>query len=256
MTSTIPAIDVQDVRKVYVDDRTVRRVVAIDGLSLTIAQGEFVCLVGPSGCGKTTLLHMMAGLSSITGGTISASGEPIRKPGADRGMVFQDYALLPWKTVLANVGLGLRIKGMPKARRDELAMKGLERVGLTEVAHSYPRELSGGMKQRVAVARALVNEPNVLLMDEPFAAVDSLTRKHLQEEISSIWRREECSVVFVTHSVDEAVFLADRVICFSPRPASIVKEVTVRLPRPRRWADMEHNTEFQSAREQVVEAVG
>jgi NitT/TauT family transport system ATP-binding protein len=255
MTERAPAVVVEDVEKTYVDERTFSRVTAIKRLNLTVHRGEFLCIVGPSGCGKTTLLDMVAGLKSITAGQILVAGRRVKRPGADRGMVFQDYALLPWKTVRDNVEFGLRMKGVPREERARTSRYYLDAVGLGEFADKYPKDLSGGMKQRVAVVRALANRPEVLLMDEPFASVDAITRMQLQEEITRMWTTEKTTVMFVTHSVDEAVFLGDRVAVFSRRPGRIQEVFEVDLARPRRWADMESNGAFQALRAQVLASV-
>jgi NitT/TauT family transport system ATP-binding protein len=221
-----------------------RPLVVLDGFDLTISPGEFVCLVGPSGCGKTTLLHLIAGLRRPVVGTIHVSGKEVRGPGADRGMVFQDYALFPWRTVVENVEFGPKIRGVPAETRRRKAIELIRLTGLAGFERSYPHELSGGMRQRVAVARALANDPDVLLMDEPFASVDALTRLTLQEELTRVWSVARTTVVFVTHSVDEAVFLADRVIAMTARPSRVATDLRVDLERPRKWADLEHDQRF------------
>lgn len=250
-----PAVVVRDVEKTYIDEQTGTRVTALSGLSFEVRREEFVCLVGPSGCGKTTFLHMLAGLRPITAGSIVCDGRPVAGPGPDRGMVFQDYALFPWKTVRENIEFGPRLRKVPPAERRRISDFYLEMIGLPEFGDHYPRSLSGGMKQRVAVVRALANQPSVLLMDEPFASVDAITRLQLQEEITRVWAKEHTTVVFVTHSVDEAVFLADRVVVFTHRPGRVKSIHDVRLPRPRIWAEVEHNSEFNAARVAVLESV-
>lgn len=202
-------------------------------VSLDVADGEFVCLIGPSGCGKTTLLHLIAGFLSPTEGVVRFRGEPVQKPSPERGVVFQEYALFAWMTARQNVEFGLRMRGMPHHERRERARAALARVGLDRAAERYPHELSGGMRQRVAVARAMVNEPKVLLMDEPFAAVDAITRAGLQEELLKLWQEARISVVFITHNIDEAAFLAQRVVVMSPHPGSIKHELKITLPYPR-----------------------
>ena len=206
---------------------------ALKGASLAIAPGEFVCIIGPSGCGKTTLLHMIAGFLQPTEGQLRFRGQPIRAPGPERGVVFQEYALFAWMTALQNVEFGPRVKGVAKGERRERALRYLDMVGLGRAAHRYPHELSGGMRQRIAVARALVNEPEVLLMDEPFAAVDAITRSTLQEELLRLWEQFRVSIVFITHNIDEAVFLGQRIVVMSPHPGTIKTEVRVDLPYPR-----------------------
>jgi len=206
---------------------------ALKDASLAIGPGEFVCIIGPSGCGKTTLLHMVAGFLQPTEGQLRFRGQPIRAPGPERGVVFQEYALFAWMTALQNVEFGPRVRGMAKGERRELALRYLDMVGLGRAAHRYPHELSGGMRQRIAVARALVNRPEVLLMDEPFAAVDAITRSTLQEELLRLWEQLGVSVVFITHNIDEAVFLGQRIVVMSPHPGTIKTEVRVDLPYPR-----------------------
>jgi NitT/TauT family transport system ATP-binding protein len=206
---------------------------ALKNASLSIDRGEFVCIIGPSGCGKTTLLHLVAGFLQPTDGALRFHGEPIREPGPERGVVFQEYALFAWMTALQNVEFGPRMKGMAKAERRERALRYLDMMGLARAAHRYPHELSGGMRQRIAVARALVNEPEVLLMDEPFAAVDAITRSTLQEELLRLWQQLGVSVLFITHNIDEAVFLGQRVVVMSPHPGAIKTEVDIDLPYPR-----------------------
>jgi NitT/TauT family transport system ATP-binding protein len=240
---------------VYVDPETAEEVVAIRGLDLEVEKNEFVSIIGPSGCGKTTLLHILAGLRRATGGEILVDGKVVTRPGADRGMVFQDYALFPWKTAAENVEFGLKIQGVPTRERAEIAGQYLAMVGLDGFQRKYPRELSGGMQQRVALARALANTPAVLLMDEPFASVDALTRTNLQELLLRVWEAEPRTVIFVTHSVDEAVFLSSRVVVLSPRPARCERVVTIDLPRPRRWADLAADTRAGALRAAILDLV-
>ena len=202
-------------------------------LNLTIEDGEFVVVLGPSGCGKTTLLRMLAGLEFPSTGTITENDMPILKPSTDRGFVFQQYSLFPWRNVLDNVAFGLEISGMEEEERYEKAKTYIEMVGLSAFLDSYPHQLSGGMKQRVAIARALVNNPDSLLMDEPFAALDVLTRHKLQNELIHIWEQESKTIVFVTHNVDEAVFLADRILVLSERPGRITDTFNINMERIR-----------------------
>jgi NitT/TauT family transport system ATP-binding protein len=255
--STQPAagVVVRDLEKVYVDPGTAEEVVAIRDLDLDVPKNEFVSIIGPSGCGKTTFLHILAGLRRSTGGSISVDGKVVTKPGADRGMVFQDYALFPWKTAAENVEFGLKIQGIPPRERAEVANQYLKMVDLDGFQRKYPRELSGGMQQRVALARALANKPAVLLMDEPFASVDAFTRSNLQELLMRVWEAEPRTVVFVTHAVDEAVFLSSRVVVLSPRPAHCERIVTVDLPRPRRWADLASSPRMGELREEILTLV-
>jgi NitT/TauT family transport system ATP-binding protein len=202
---------------------------AVEGITLDIAAGEFVALVGPSGSGKTTLLDLLGGLSTPTSGRILVAGRPVTGPGLDRAVVFQQYALFPWRTALGNVEFGLEAKGLPRRRRQTLAREYLELVGLSSFADRYPHELSGGMKQRVAIARCLAYEPGILLMDEPFAALDAQTREQLQDELLRIWAQTGKTVVFITHAIDEAVYLGQRVVVLSPRPGRITDVVDIDL---------------------------
>lgn len=246
---------VQDLEKIYVDPHTAEEVVAIRGLNLTIGRNEFAAIIGPSGCGKTTFLHMVAGLRKSTGGKIFVHGRPVTRPGADRGMVFQDYALFPWKTALENVEFGLTIQKMPAAQARETADNYLRMMGLNGFQNKYPRELSGGMQQRVGLARALANKPAVLLMDEPFASVDALTRMNLQELLTQIWEGERRTVLFVTHSVEEAVFLADKVVVFSRRPAKCKEIFPVEIARPRAWSVLQADAYFNELKARILAAV-
>lgn len=208
-------------------------VAALSGVSLAVEEGEFVCLLGPSGCGKTTLLHIVAGLEDATAGTVRLRGEVVAGPNAATGIVFQDYALFPWLTVEKNVEFGPLMRGVEASRRRSRVSDWLKLVGLEAFARSYPGQLSGGMKQRTAIARALANEPEVLLMDEPLAALDEQLRESLQMEVLRIWRETGKTVLYVTHSVSEALFLADRVVVLSASPGRARGEVRVDLERPR-----------------------
>jgi ABC-type nitrate/sulfonate/bicarbonate transport system ATPase subunit len=213
------------------DGRSSVRVV--DRLDLTIAEREFVCILGPSGCGKTTLLQMLAGLVRPDEGTITIDGRPVVGPGRDRGMVFQDFALLPWADAVSNIAFGLELRGVSWDERMKRARSLAHAVGLAGFEHHYPRELSGGMQQRVSLARALAIEPSILLMDEPFGALDAQTRRGLQDDLLQLHAAQRRTVVFVTHSVDEAVRLGDRIVLLSARPARVSEIVDVALPRPR-----------------------
>jgi NitT/TauT family transport system ATP-binding protein len=206
---------------------------ALNDVRLDIPHGQFVCLLGPSGCGKTTLLNLIAGFLRPTEGYIFLDGKQIDEPSPDRGMVFQDYSLFPWRTVIQNVEFGLEVEGMSKTERRARAEYYLGLVKLEHVASRYPAQLSGGMKQRVAIARALAPGPKVLLMDEPFAALDAMTRGHLQDELIRIHELERCTTLFVTHNIDEAIRLADRVLIMSPNPGRVVADVAVSMPKPR-----------------------
>ncbi len=213
--------------------RGAMRVEAIRDVSLAVGKGEFVAIVGPSGCGKSTVLHILGGFIAPSTGSIRVAGREVHGPGPDRGMMFQELALFPWRTVLGNVGWALEVQGRPKAERIALAERYLAMVGLLPFKNSYPGELSGGMKQRVALARLLAFDPAVLLMDEPFGALDAQTRELMQEELQRIWLETSKTVLFVTHDIEEAVYLADRVILFSSRPGQIKATVPTPLPRPR-----------------------
>ncbi|GAA1947468.1 ABC transporter ATP-binding protein [Nocardioides panacihumi] len=229
------SITLRDVGQTFLvrgdDDRQLREFVALDGVDLEIAAGEFVTLVGPSGCGKSTVLDLVSGLTKPTSGTVSIDGTPISGPGLDRSVVFQQYTLLPWRTARGNVEFALEAAGIAKRERAARALDYLELVGLGEFANRYPHELSGGMKQRVAIARSLSYEPGVLLMDEPFGALDAQTRERLQEELVGIWRRTGTTVVFITHDIEEAVFLGQRVAVMSSRPGRIKEVIDVDLDR-------------------------
>ncbi len=225
--------------------------VAIQDLNLEVRQGEFLTIVGPSGCGKSTFLDMLAGLNHPSSGEIRIDGKLITGPDLDRGIVLQGYALFPWRTVRQNVEFGLEIKGLPKAQRYVISQEYINLVGLQNFEDHYPYELSGGMKQRVAIARALAYDPEVLLMDEPFAAVDAQTRETLQDELLRIWEETHKTIVFVTHSIDEAVFLADRVAVMNTNPGSIKEIVPVKLPRPRRIGDIRSSPDFNWIRHRV-----
>jgi len=225
-------IRVKDVTLEY--DTPGGKVLAVSEASFSAAESEFVCLVGPSGCGKTTLLNMIAGFFPPSAGEIRVAGRAVSGQGLDRGIVFQDFAqLFPWRTALGNVAFGLEMKGVGKAERERVALEQLRLVKLEKFADAYPHHLSGGMQQRVAIARALAYNPSVLLMDEPFAALDALTRDEMQRLLAEVWRETRKTVVYVTHNVAEAVYLADRVIVMTPHPGRIKAVVPVRLPRPR-----------------------
>jgi ABC-type nitrate/sulfonate/bicarbonate transport system ATPase subunit len=225
-------IHIDRVTKIY-ESRSGDPVEALRPFDLRIDAGEFVVIVGPSGCGKSTLLYMLAGFSLPTSGVIRVAEEPVAGPDIDRGMVFQSYALFPWLTVRGNVEFGLERKGVARRERKRIAMEYLQMVGLQDFAEKHVSELSGGMKQRVAIARAFATEPSVIFMDEPFGALDALTRRFLQRELLRIWREHRRTVVFITHSVPEAVFLADRIIVMTARPGEIKSEIRVDLPHPR-----------------------
>lgn len=225
-------IECKDISLVY--DTPAGSVQAVKGVSLDIQQSEFLCLVGPSGCGKSTMLNIVAGFLKPTEGTMQIGGKAVSGSGTDRGIVFQDFAqLFPWRTALGNVSFGLEMKGVPKEEREAIAREQLRLVKLEKFVNSYPHHLSGGMQQRVAIARALAYNPSVLLMDEPFAALDAMTRDEMQKLLADVWAQTKKTVIYVTHNVAEAVYLADRVIVMSPHPGRISHEVRIPLPRPR-----------------------
>src|SRR5215475_9707423 len=225
-------IEVRDVSLTY--DTPAGRVAGVNGASFDIDQSEFVCLVGPSGCGKSTLLNIIAGFLAPTSGEVRIGGKLVTGRGMDRGIVFQDFAqLFPWRTALKNVAFGLEMKGIPNPEREKIALEQLRLVKLEKFANAYPHHLSGGMQQRVAIARALAYNPSVLLMDEPFAALDALTRDDMQRLLADVWRATRKTVVYVTHNVAEAVYLADRVVVMTPHPGRVKIELPIPLPRPR-----------------------
>jgi len=228
--------------------------IAVDRVSADIAGGEFVCILGPSGCGKSTLLNAIAGLEAISGGRITVDGVSVTGPAADRGMVFQQPALFPWKTVRKNVAYGPRMLGRSDAEADGIADRLLEMVGLAGFADRRPQTLSGGMQQRVAIARALANTPRILLMDEPFGALDAQTRTMMQENLLQIWHELGITVVFVTHDIDEAIFLADRILVMSAGPGRFVREIDVGLARPR-TPDVAIDPRFVEVKRQALEII-
>ena len=230
-----PALSIEGVGKRY------GAVEALRGADLRVGRGEFICLLGASGCGKSTLLRIVAGFELPTAGRVVVGGSEVTGPGPDRGMVFQDYGLFPWLTVRDNVGFGPKARGLPGAEVARLADRFVATVGLTRFADAFPHQLSGGMKQRVAIARVLANDAKLILMDEPFGALDAMTRERLQDELLAIWAERQLTVLFVTHAIEEAIFLADRVIVMSPGPGHIVADERVDLPRRRDVASPEFN---------------
>ncbi len=224
-------IVVDGVGKAYANDR--RSTPVLQDIRLAIPRGQFVCLLGPSGCGKSTLLNAIAGFAPPTSGTILCDGAPVAAPGPQRAMVFQEYALFPWMTVAQNVGFGLEIQGRPRQAVQERVAALLRMLALQDFAGRYPRDLSGGMRQRVAIARVLALDAPVLLMDEPFGALDALTRRNLQDELLRIWAELGKTIVFVTHSIEEAIYLADRIVVMTYRPGTVKRDMTVDLARPR-----------------------
>jgi NitT/TauT family transport system ATP-binding protein len=224
-------LTVENISKEF-EQRDVRSL-ALKSIHLEVEEKEFICVLGPSGCGKTTLLRIIAGLENPTSGTVLIDGEVVTGPTSRTAMIFQDYSLFPWRTVLDNIAFGLEMKGIGEEERHKMAGHYLDLIGLCGFGKNFPYELSGGMRQRVAVARALAIDPSVLLMDEPFGALDAQTRNMLQKQLLEIWDKTKKTVIFVTHSVDEAVFMADRIVVLTSRPGTIKEVVTIDLPRPR-----------------------
>lgn len=232
-------IHIEQVSKVF--NSGDKQVIALKDINLQIQQGEFICLLGPSGCGKSTLLNALAGFALPSSGTIQVQGQAVTAPGPERGMVFQEYALFPWMTVAQNIGFGLEIKGTAKPERDRIVSQLMEKLGLADFAARYPKDLSGGMRQRVAIARILALDSPIMLMDEPFGALDALTRRNLQDELLRIWAELGKTIVFVTHSIEEAVYLADRIVVMTYRPGTIKRDIPVSLARPRDPSSAEFN---------------
>ncbi|GAC1399113.1 MAG: ABC transporter ATP-binding protein [Thermoanaerobaculia bacterium] len=231
MSAGEPEIVIRGVTKVFGADGSA--VVALDGIDLDVARGEFVCLLGPSGCGKSTLLNAVAGFSLPTTGDIVAAGHKVTAPAPDRGMLFQEYALFPWMTVRSNVAFGLEMRREPKGRIREIVDALLDKLHLREFAERFPKDLSGGMRQRVAIARILALDSPILLMDEPFGALDALTRRNLQDELLRIWTELKKTILFVTHGIEESIYLADRIVVMTYRPGRVKAIVPVLLERPR-----------------------
>lgn len=232
-------VNISAVSKVFITEQG-QGIEALNPTSLPIQENDFICLVGPSGCGKSTLLRIIAGLEQASSGKVMYHGSVVAKPDKRLGMVFQEYSLLPWRTVLDNVGLGMEFSRKPASYCREVAAKYLRLVGLEKFARSYPYELSGGMRQRVAIARALANNPEVLLMDEPFGALDAHTRIILQKQLLQIWEANRKTIIFVTHSVDEAIYLADRIVVMTAGPGRIKELIDVNMPRPRDRANPDY----------------
>ena len=241
-------IVIRGLRKQFRDIAREEEVIALDGIDLAVADDEFLTVLGPSGCGKTTLLNIVASFESASGGEVLLDGEPVRKPGPDRGVVFQEYALFPWLTVQQNIEFGLRERRMPRLERRERVRRQIASVGLSGFEQRYPQELSGGMRQRVALARLLINNPKILLMDEPFAALDAQTRSMMQQELLGVWSAERRTVIFITHNIEEAVLLGDRVVVMTARPGRIKEIVAIELARPRDVT----STEFNEIRRRVT----
>ena len=246
----ISQLELESVSLTYRNARDGSEFLALSGIDLAVERGEFVTVVGPSGCGKSSLLMLIAALQKPTSGTIRVNGTPVTKPGSDRALVFQDFALLPWRTVLRNVELGLELKGLPAAERRTVARSHIAKVGLRDFEQHFPHQLSGGMRQRVGIARALSVEPEILLMDEPFGALDAQIRQLMAVELLKIWERDRKTIVFITHDIDEAIYLADRVFIMSASPGRIIATIDVDLPRPRSL-DVRSRPEFAAHRERI-----
>ncbi len=249
-------VEVRDISKAFVKrmGRDVQTIHALDRVNLTVREGEFVSIVGPSGCGKTTLLRIIDGLILPDEGEVCINGHVVREPGRDRAMVFQDFGLLPWKTVTENIRFALQMRKIP-GDHSEIVRRHVELVGLKGFEHHYPHELSGGMQQRVGIARALTIDPEVLLMDEPFAALDAQMREVLQAELLKIWEQTAKTIIFITHSIDEAVYLSDRVVVLSQRPGQVRETVRVDLPQPRWSYPVRKEPRFWELREYVWELI-
>lgn len=243
-------IEVKGIRKRFEGQHDDDGVLALDGIDLTVRDNEFITVIGPSGCGKTTLLRIIAGLLKPDAGEVLIDGRPVKGPGPDRAVVFQSFALLPWADVVTNVAFGLRLQGMGAREREEKAMHYIQLVGLEGFEKKLPNQLSGGMQQRVGLARALAVDPDVLLMDEPFGALDEQTRRLLQEELIEIWEKERKTVVFITHSMEEAVLLGDRLVLLARRPGKIKEVLNIPIARPRD-ANVERSAEFVDIKENV-----
>lgn len=240
-------IEIKDASKTF--EQNGKTFTALEGVNLSIERGEFICLLGPSGCGKSTLLNAIAGFSPVTSGSIKIDGKEVTEPSTKYVTIFQNYGLLPWRTAEKNVELGLEPRGIPKEERKKIAEKYLDLVGLVDFKNSYPRQLSGGMQQRVAIARALAVDPEIIYMDEPFGALDAITRMKLQEDIRNISREENKTIIFVTHDIEEAIYLADRIVIMTPNPGKVKTVVNVKLRSDRdRTAD-----DFLAARDKVFE---
>ncbi len=245
-------LSIQHISKSYFDRYKAQTLLAIRDISFDIEEGDFVSILGPSGCGKTTLLNIVAGFVKPSSGTVLLKGKPISGPGPDRGVVFQSFALFPWKTVLENVAFGPRMRGLPRKDCEQIARHYIEMVGLTGFEDKYPHELSGGMRQRVGVARVLANKPEIMLMDEPFASIDAQTRMKLQEDLTRIWEESKTTILFVTHDVEEAVFLSNRVVVLSHAPSVVQEIVPVDIPRPRKWNQMVEDATFHKITKHIL----
>ena len=245
---------IEGVGRIFPGVRGGAATVALQPVSLEVADNDFITILGPSGCGKSTLLRIVAGLDTPTTGHVVLDGAPVKGPGADRGMVFQSYTLFPWLTIRENIAFGLREKRMPSSQQDEIVARYIARVGLVGFEHHYPKMLSGGMQQRTAIARALANDPKILLLDEPFGALDNQTRGLMQELLLGIWEAETKTVLFVTHDIEEAIFMANRVLVMSARPGRIKAEVPVKLPHPRHYT-LKTTPEFSALKARLTEEI-
>ena len=241
-------LDIKNLTQVFACDQGSRTI--LNALNLQIHQREFICLIGPSGCGKSTLSRVIAGLDGFHSGELMVDGEAVKGPSPSRGMVFQGYTLFPWKTVKQNVMFGPRMKGLSQTQSESLARQWIDLVGLDAYQNLYPHQLSGGMQQRVAIARALVNQPKVLLMDEPFAALDPYTRQKMQKHLLELWQNIDITIIFVTHDMDEAILLADRIVALKANPGEINQIIEVNLPRPRD-TQMLQSAEFWNLKNQI-----
>jgi NitT/TauT family transport system ATP-binding protein len=250
----VSKLRIEDVSRTFPGVRDGPPTRALEPVNLTIADNDFVTILGPSGCGKSTLLRLVAGLDHPSTGRITLDGKPVTEPGSDRGMVFQSYTLFPWLTVADNIAFGLREKGVPSQRRGEIVRDWLNRIGLTGFAEHYPKQLSGGMQQRTAIARALANDPAILLLDEPFGALDNQTRGLMQELLLGIWERERKTVLFVTHDIEESIFLGSRVLVMSARPGRIKADVPINLGHPRHYT-IKTSPEFSALKARLTDEI-
>ena len=251
---TLAQLSVERVARVFQAPRGRAQIEALKPIDLAVERNDFITILGPSGCGKSTLLRIVAGLDTPTAGRVLLDGRPIARPGPDRGMVFQSYTLFPWLSVRDNICFGLREKGMTLSAQHERAAFFIDRVGLNGFEHHYPKQLSGGMQQRTALARALANDPQILLLDEPFGALDNQTRVLMQELLLGIWETDRKTVLFVTHDIDEAIFMANRVVVFTARPGRIKTELAVDLPHPRHYT-IKTTPRFADYKAQLTEAI-
>jgi len=245
-------LSIVDVERTFPGARGRAPTQALSATARVVADNDFITILGPSGCGKSTLLRIVAGLDVATSGRVLLDGAPVAGPGADRGMVFQSYTLFPWLTIIENIAFGLRERGVSERERRDVARSWAERVGLKGFENHFPKQLSGGMQQRTAIARALANDPKILLLDEPFGALDNQTRALMQEMLLGIWEREQKTVMFVTHDVEEAIFMASRVVVMSARPGRIKADIAVDLPHPRPYT-IKTSPDFVALRERLVE---